>query len=95
MVHPCTTRKALLIQSFPRRGFFQGDKSMGGSCSTRRAHVEQLVSDAVRSDPFDDDRRSHAARSAHRNEAGAQAAPLELIENGADQNRTGARDGMA
>src|SRR3954468_17496647 len=46
-------------------------------------------------DTFDDDGRGHATGRAHGDETALQVAPLELVEQGADQNRAGGADGMA
>src|SRR4051794_35576892 len=45
--------------------------------------------------PLDDDRRGHAAGRAHRYQPAPQIATLQLVEDGADQDRTGGADGMA
>src|SRR5258705_584418 len=46
-------------------------------------------------DPLDDDRGRHAARGAHRHQAALEVAPLQLIKDRADQDRTGRADPMA
>src|ERR1700754_2958809 len=43
-------------------------------------------------DPLDNDGRRHAAGGAHRHQAALEIAPLQFIEHGADQDRTGCTD---
>src|SRR6516164_3538490 len=50
---------------------------------------------SLSSDPLDDDRRRHAAGSAHGHQAALEIAALQFIEKRADQDRTGGADGMA
>ena len=48
-----------------------------------------------RSDPLNDHRRCHAAGSTHRHQAAFEIAAFELVEQGADQDRTGRTDRVA
>src|SRR4051794_30216828 len=48
----------------------------------------------ITSYPLDDRRRTHAAASAHRDEAGTEIAPLQFVEHGADEHGAGGADRM-
>src|SRR6266511_5235785 len=46
-------------------------------------------------DAFDDDRRSHPAAGAHRDQSDLLVSSLELVEDGADEDGSGRADRMA
>src|SRR5438067_10512288 len=72
-----------------RSGCCRPSRARPSNCNSRpRKRAEKP------SDPLDDDGRRHAAGNAHRHQPAPEITPLQFVEDGADQDRTGRTNGM-